>query len=393
MAKQEGVSIEKLQGGLNRLASGTDNHLSLVLSGLPVGEVATAINNNGKGVAITSLYAAEQLGINESFDANNNITAHEDISEFFRLAPEGTLYLFDLATETEFKAFLNQNKEIKGYALYITYDTETPNLVTTINAQQAIINSFAAVNRQIDFAIVAPNGLNAFTEDLTELSAPNVSVVIACHGSNGVAGLGAALGMLAARKVNENLGSVNIQKKPLAKRGFPTYPLTDDTLGKWLTAYLTDGTEINALPQDTFNDIVSKGYILAAPYEGFAGIYFENSYTCIDSVSDFAFIENNRTWNKAARIVRTTLLPEVKGTVKKDPQTGYMTTTTVQRWTTLVNRALDQMVNDDEISSYEVYINPQQIVNSTTPVNVQVSVVADGIVHKFAVQLGLTNTI
>ncbi len=51
------------------------------------------------------------------------------------------------------------------------------------------------------------------------------------------------------------------------------------------------------------------------------------------------------------------------------------------------------MVANDEISGFNVYINPQQVVNSTQAVKIKASVVMDGIVHEFEVALGLTNSI
>lgn len=397
MAKQTGVSLEKLQGGLARLAAGTDNHVAIIASGVPVGDVATAINNAGKGVAINSVFEAEELGITASFDANEELTLHDDIVDFFRLAPEATLYLFNSAVSADLKAFINHNKEIKGYALafdYVAAAGEDPaNLVSTINAHQTIINELAAENRLIDFAILGPNGMDDFSEDLLALNAPNVSVVVACKAADGITALGAALGMIAVRKVNENMASVDIAKKPRAKRGSEDYPLTDAVLGVWLEAYLTDGTNIEALASATFNAIRSNGYITVAGYEGYPGYFFENSYTCIAETSDFAYIENNRVWNKAARIIRAALLPKVKGVVKKDITSGYIVSTTAANWKTIVDSRLQQMVIDDEISGFETVIDYKQIVNNTNPCKVKASIVADGIVHEFEVAIGLTNNI
>lgn len=392
MGQLSGVDVEKLQGGLNRLAVGTDNHFAVILSGIPDGAVATAINNAGKGVAITSVFAAEQLGINESFDANNDLKAHEQISEFFRLAPEATLYIFDSSVKADLMTFIRQNKEIKGFGLNVSIDTPA-NLVIEINRFEVIINEFAAENRLIDCCILGADGLDDYTEDLFALEAPNVSVLVACSDASGVVGVGSFLGMLAVRRINENAGSVDIQNKPLAKRGTEDYPLTDSKLGKWLEAYLSSGVTVESLDTTVLKDIISKGYIVAASYEGYPGVFFEDAYTCVDRGSDFAFIENNRTWNKASRIIRATLLPRVKGVVKKDPETGFIAITTVSNWTQLLNRNLDRMVANDEVSGYEVYINPKQVVNSTEPVKVKASIVADGIVHAFEVAVGLTNSI
>lgn len=393
MAELSGVNIEKLEGGLGRLATATDDHIAIIATGLPTGAVATAINNTGLGVVITSVYQAEQLGINASFDSNNNITLYDDIVEYFRLAPTATLYLFDKITATELKAFINQNKEIKGYGFHFSAATDPTTVSTTAAAHQVIIDAFAAQNRLIDFVMLAPDKLATYNIDLFALTCPNVSVTVACRNKNGIPSLGAALGMIAVRKVNENMGSVNIINKPLAKRGTADYTLTDTKLSKWPQGFLTNASVISAIDNSVLQGIVAKGYIVAATYEGYGGVFFENSYTCTEQTSDFAFIENNRTWNKAARIVRAALMPEVKGVVKKNPTTGYVASTTHMRWTSLLNKALEQMLIDDEISGFEVYIDPKQVVNNTSPVQVKVTIAADGISHSFLVAVGLTNSI
>jgi hypothetical protein len=393
MARVAGVNIEKLQGGMNRLATGTDNHFALICDTIPIGAIATAVANAGKGVVITAVYDAEELGINESFDANNGCLLYADIVDFFEFAPTATLYLFNSTAEADLKAFINQRKEIKGYGFAIDYDTEESNVIATINAQQLIIDAFASENRLLDCAIIGFNGLDDYSEDLFELEAPNVSVCVACSDLSGIVRVGTALGMLAARKINENLGSVNIENKPLAKRGTLDYPLTDAKKNRWLESYLSNGQTVDSQDKAVLNALITKGYIAVVAYEGYSGFFFVDSFTCVDRDSDFAFIENNRTWNKAARIIRTTLLPEVKGRVKKDPETGFIASTTVGRWTALVNKSLEKMVADDEISGFDVFIDNKQIVNDSSPAKVKASIIADGIVHEFEVAVGLTNSI
>lgn len=393
MARLSGVTTEKLQGGLNRLATGTDSHFGIICMSIPVGAIATAVANSGKGVVITAAYDAEVLGINESFDANNSCKLYEDIVEFFELAPSGTLYLFNSIIKADLKGFLNQNKEIKGYGFNTSFNSDVSNVVAVVNEQQLIVDEFATENRLIDFVLVGFDGLDDFSQNLFELQAPNLSICANCSDASGIVRVGSALGMLAARKINENLGSVNIENKPLAKRGTQDYTLTDEKKGRWLNAYLPNGNTVDSIDKALLNSIRAKGYIVVAGYEGYAGFFFENSYTCIARESDFAFIENNRTWNKAARIIRATLLPEVKGRVKKDPTTGFIASTTVGRWMALVNKALETMITADEISGFDVYINEKQVVNETAPAKVKASIVADGIVHEFEVAVGLTNSI
>ncbi|MEN5434095.1 DUF2586 family protein [Sphingobacterium faecium] len=394
MAQLGGVTVDRLQGGLQRLAEGTDNHVAMIVIGIPVGAIATAVNNAGKGVVLTSAYAAEEIGINESFDANNTLKLHDQITEFFRLAPEATLYLFNSVAEPDLIGFLNQNKEIKGYALSVKHDPEILTQVTTVvTAQQEIVNKLLTENRFIDFVVVCFDELEDFTLNLFTLQCAHVSVIVACEKGDKQVSIGSVLGMIAVRKISENLGSVDIESKPRAKRGTDDYTLTDQVEKRWLESFLSDGRSIASLDKAALKAIIDKGYIVASSYEGYAGQFFENSYTAIDRGSDYAFIENNRVWNKAARLIRATLLPRVKSKVKKDPTTGFIASTTVSYWQTLLEKALNKMVASDDISGFEVAIDYRQVVNDTNPVKVQALVVADGIVHEFEVAVGLTNNI
>ena len=393
MAELAGVKIEKLQGGLGRKSPSLDSHLALIIKPIGTAPLDLVIANSGKGLVLTSLSQAEGLGLTVSASANGTTPFYEHISEFFRLAPEGTLYLYNDKSPAAVVTFLKENPAIKGFAIVDDFGIITQE-VTTANYQANVIDVLAAENRLIDFGILGWNGFTlAEGLDLTTLSAPQISILVVGSGTSTFAAAGALLGMIAARKVNENVGSVNIQNKPLAKRGTADYSLTDKNLGLWLEPKLTDGTTIKSLTKAQLTTLEANGYIFAASYEGYPGVFFTNSKTAITQASDYCFIENNRVWNKAARALRAALLPEVKGVVKKDPSTGFIKNTTVTRWVGIGNKALEQLVANDEISGFEVFIDPAQVVSGTQPVKVKALVVADGIVHEFEVALGLTNSI
>lgn len=393
MAQLSGVNIEKLQGGLERQALGTDNHVAMVFTGMANTDLHDDVNNGGKGIKIRSVYDAEQLGFNESFDANESLNYHDQIVEFYRLAPEATLYLFSTDTVADITGFLNANKDIKGYAIdFIGVETTKELEATDLGEHQTVISGLASENRLIDFGIVCVSNMVPDI-DLFALECPNVSVSLGCEKENGLASIGSVLGMLAVRKVSENLGSVDIEQKPLNSRGGSDYPLTNGSLGRWIDSFLPDGTSVSSMQKTQLLALIQKGYIVAAGYEGYPGFFFENSYAAIEQTSDFAFIENNRVWNKAARIIRETLLPRVKSKVKKDPTTGFIASTTVSYWQTLLEKNLNRMLIEDDCSGFEVSIDHKQVVNSTQPVKVKALIVADGIVHEFEVAVGLTNNI
>lgn len=393
MAELAGVKIEKLQGGLGRKNPSTDAHFALVIRATGNVALDAIIANSGKGVVLTSITQAESLGLTASASANSASPFYEHINEFFRLAPEGTLYLFNDRTVTNLLVFIKENELVKGFGIVDDFGVATQDAIIA-EYQSGIINALATENRLIDFGIIGWNGFNyANAIDLTELNAPQISVLVVGSGTSTFAAVGAFLGMLAVRKVNENVGSVDIQNKPLDKRGSSDYTLTDKNKGLWLNPKLTGGATISSLTKAQLVDLENKGYIYAASYEGYPGTFFTNSKTCVSQASDYCFIENNRVWNKAARTLRIALLPEVKGVVKKNPTTGFIKSTTIGRWAGISNKALEQMVINDEISGFDIYINPQQVVTSTQPVKIKASIVMDGIVHEFEVALGLTNSI
>lgn len=393
MGQLQGIKLQKLQGGLGRRTPSTDSHMALIIK--PTGNtiVDAAIANNGKGLQLTSLSQAQSAGLTQSASANGTTPFYEHIAEFFRLAPEGTLYLFNNKVAANVVSFLKQNPLIKGFAIVDDFAGVTQ--ATFIADYQAnVIDTLATENRLIDFCII---GLNAFAMasaiNLTELASPQISVLVVGSGGSTFAAAGSFLGMIAARKVNENVGSVAVQNPPFEKRGAVDYSLTDNNLGLWLDAKLTGGATIASLTKAQLTQLENFGYIFAASYEGYPGFFFNNSKTCISAASDYCFIENNRVWNKSARAIRMALLPEVKGIVKKNPTTGFIKSTTVSRWIGIANKSLEQLVSDDEISGFEVYIDASQTVNSTQPVKISAKVVSDGIVHEFEVALGLTNSL
>lgn len=277
MAELAGVKIEKLQGGLGRKNPSTDSHVALIIKATGNAALDAIISNAGKGLILTSLSQAESLGLTLSASANGASPFYEHISEFFRLAPEGTLYLFNNKTVANLLAFIKENKEIKGFGIVDDFGAATQE-ATIAQYQSGIINVLATENRLIDFGIIGWNNFNfANAIDLTELDAPQISVLVVGSGTSNFAAVGAFLGMLAVRKVNENAGSVDIQNKPLEKRGSSDYTLTDKNKGLWVNPKLTGGATISSLTKAQLTDLENKGYIYAASYEGYPGAFFTKS--------------------------------------------------------------------------------------------------------------------
>ena len=109
--------------------------------------------------------------------------------------------------------------------------------------------------------------------------------------------------------------------------------------------------------------------------------------------SDYAFIERNAVWNKAARIIRNTLIPRVRSKVEAEPSTGYIKSTTIASWDGLARKELGRMVAAKNMADFDILIAPNQLVVSNSPFKIKVKLVADGVAHEFDVDLGFTNRI
>lgn len=243
------------------------------------------------------------------------------------------------------------------------------------------------------------NGTIADLNDLRTLDAENVSVVIAQDPAIAstdqayakYAAVGAALGMITVRQVNENLASVAINNPPQAFIGNESYPLTRTASSRWLTAALSSGALVSTLTSTDRKALNEKGWIFAGKFQGYNGIYFSDSPTAKPLSSDYAYIENVRTWNKASRNVRAALIPKMKGNIGVDADTGQIDGDTIKSWQALAQRRIDQMITDGELSAGTVTIDPAQDVLATSEVVVTVDITPNGVARNIVANIGFTN--
>lgn len=403
-----GVQTNKAQGGLIK-GEGTDRTAALVVG---CGAIAGKLAQFTK-YELLQIEDAEALGIDEAHDVANGSLAHYHLAETFRLSPETRVFLVavpevtkvsDLKTLPALAAALRSIDGINTIAVAgLTADAD---ITTAISGAQILADNFAGEHIYIDSVLIEGHGeyladTIATMPDLRQIDSPNVSVIIAQDPGKaaelpayaGHAAVGSALGMLMVRAVHENLGSVDIEKKPRSRIIEDNYPLTDAKLGLWVNAALSNGkpfSEVSFADQKKLDEL---GYIYAGKFNGYGGFYFSNSHTCTKADSDYAFIERNAIWNKAARIIRNTLIPRVRSKVEADASTGFIKSTTITSWDGLVRKALKAMTTAQNVADFDIYIDPSQLAVSNAPFKIKVRLVADGVVHEFEIDLGFTNKI
>jgi hypothetical protein len=108
------------------------------------------------------------------------------------------------------------------------------------------------------------------------------------------------------------------------------------------------------------------------------------------ATSDYAYIENVRTIDKAIRGIRTYLLPYLSSPLYVDPETGKLRPDTVAFIETLAGKQLENMEADGELSGYSCEVDPAQNVLSSSEVEIVIKKIGVGVMRKVNVKIGYT---
>ena len=354
MGSLKGVNIQRGTIGAS-VIQGADAITGLLATGVAVeADVANGISGIalGQTVKLTSLTDAEAYGINEAYDSTNSLSVYRHVSEFYRICPNGTLYLMlysgnmeaAFAEEYAKKLIVDANGEIRILGIA---NTPTEEATEYLNGFPEDVFGSIQLGQQLydwafstfrlcqvilegrDFNVVnAASALDLRNITINDqvLEAFKVSVCIAQDWKfadeldsirKKMADLGTMLGSIAKKAVNENIGEVEGGN------------LVDVTNNKWLVAGLSNHQTVAGWDSQ-LEALDSKGYVFAISYTGIAGYYWNNDHTCtpIKKDKDGYFneytISYGRTHDKAVRDLRTCLLPKVKSTQPVDPNTGKL---------------------------------------------------------------------
>ncbi|WP_166921997.1 DUF2586 domain-containing protein [Flavobacterium poyangense] len=436
MSTLNDVVITKLSGGLGRRNPEQD-----MVSGLLFDDNGSISKMDfGKIERLASLKDAEKLGITASTDIEGQ-SVYYQIEQFFRMNPSGDLYIMKVkaysyqevverALEMQEKA----NGNIRQMAIiYSGAETEFTDTKVAVKAAQS--QASLAYKNYMPFEVIV-EGKGFYPEadtaiSLAELNAENVSVVVAMdvekafeqklfkngtstlytlapkeklvptqpnsvvynietekglkkenevlievifkESYNNTAAVGMALGTISRAKVSENIAWIekfNLTGQGFAKAGF------------------VGGHEVKTL--GTLETLNEKRYIFARTHTGLPGVYFNDSHTCTTGTSDFAYVENNRTINKATRLLRTALLPKLASPILVDID-GKLPQSVSKNFEGLCRSALEGMVANQEVSVFDVYVDPKQNILATSELKVKAEITPVGTARKIMVDLGFKN--
>ncbi len=381
MSTLNDVVINKLSGGLGRRTPDQE-----MVSGLlydTVSSVMTDAATLDKVQRLASLEDAEAIGITADYDTDKQ-SIYYQIQQFFRMNPSGDLYIMRTAA-TSYQDIVGKAMEMQEKAdgnirqMAIIYSGEATFADTQAAVLKAKTETELAFANYMPFEIILEGkGFTVDASSLEGLGAENVSVVVAMDVKKAVdypntAAVGLALGAISKAKVSENIAW--IEKFNLTGEGFSK-------------AGFVGGQEIKTL--GTLNGLNEKRFIFARTHTGLPGIYFNDSHTCTVGTSDFAYVENNRTINKATRLLRTALLPKLASPVLVDID-GKLPQSVSKSFEGLCRSALEGMVANQEVSDFDVYVDPKQNILATSELKVKAEITPIGTARKIMVDLGFKN--
>ena len=384
-----GVKFIRKNGGLGRELAGEDH-----ISGLIVyGEAA---------VAPTLLLSVEEL-VGKGITHTANPVLHYHISEFFRINEGAKLYVQSVASAD---GNYTEVKTLQAFAQGKLRQIAVCDFKTELSGLDNALSKLNTIGKELAKRITPVSLLYSFklkAEDIANLpdlrtkSAELVSVVIGQDGAGrgayitettpSVSCIGVALGALSKAQVHESIAWV--EKQNLVSIAY-NKGLTGDVLRalELDVPAFADGTKLSALTPAQVESLHGKGYIFLTQYAGNAGTYFNDSFTATAANSDFAYIENNRTIDKAIRELNRVLVPKISGPAYIDPDTGNLQTATVSAISALCEEPLDAMNRNGELSGYKVYINPRQRILQTSKLEVVLKIVPVGTMREIEVAIG-----
>ena len=384
-----GVKFIRKNGGLGRELAGEDH-----ISGLIVyGEAA---------IGPTLLLSVEEL-VGKGITHTANPVLHYHISEFFRINEGAKLYVQSVASAD---GNYTEVKTLQAFAQGKLRQIAVCDFKTELSGLDNALSKLNAIGKELAKRITPASLLYSFklkAEDIANLpdlrtkSAELVSVVIGQDGAGrgayiaqttpAVGCIGAALGAISKAQVHESIAWV--EKQNLVSTAYDK-SLTADTLQalELDVPALADGTKLSSLTPAQVEALHSKGYLFLIQYAGQVGTYFNDSFTATAATSDFAYIENNRTIDKAIRELNRVLVPKVSGPAYIDPDTGNLQTATVSAINALCEEPLDAMKRNGELSGYKVYINPRQRILQTSKLEVALKIVPVGTIREIEVSIG-----
>lgn len=393
----QNLTITRTNGNLVRSLAGEDHISGLVFysATLPVADGgAPEFTATERIHTISSIETAEKYGITADAAAWETKVLHYILESIFNMNPGVSLYVGIFKPAAGANAF-SEIKLIQNFAggrlrQVGVWNGAVELSDTIINSLQSVATTLEAQNKPLSI-LYAPKVTDVTSlESYAKAGRKNVSVVIAQDGEGTAAALYKDAGNAAKASVStlgDLLGAVSKAKVHQSVAWVEQFPTNI------AVAAFGDGTKYRDLDTATIEELDADRFIFCRTYDGFAGTFFNDNHTLDLPTSDYAYISDVRTMDKAVRGIRSYLLPKLGRPMKVDASTGKLERTAVEHLITTGNKALEDMERDGELSGYKFDIDPDQNILSTSRVRGVIKNVPVGVMRNLDLEIGFAPSI
>ncbi|MGM9828034.1 MAG: DUF2586 family protein [Muribaculaceae bacterium] len=392
------LTITRTNGNIVRSLSGEDHISGLVFysATLPTAdEGEKGFSTTERIQAISSIERAEKLGITAKAASWEMRVLHYLLESTYNMNQGISLYVGIFKPASGANAF-SEIKQIQNYSGGKVRQVGVWNGAvelsdTVVNALQSVRTTLEAQNKPL-IILYAPKvtDVTSLPTDLAKIGRNGVSVIIGQDGAGvaaelyadagntakaSVSALGDLLGAVSRAKVHESIAWVE---------SFPTN-ISVPAFG--------DGKKYRDLDEAVIETLDSSRYIFLRTYDGLAGSFFNDNHNLDVPTSDYAYINDVRTMDKAVRGVRTNVLPKLGRPMKVDAETGKIERTTVEHLITTGNKPLEEMEKAGELSGYKFDIDPDQNILATSRVRGVIKNVAVGVMRNLDLEIGYAQSV
>lgn len=391
MSDLSGIKIEKGRLGANRRNAG------YAISGLIISALAASALALDTPTTVYNMNDVKTLGITAEYDSDNNLNVYRHISEFYRMAGEGTELHLMLVPQTQRTANILESdaKLLLAHAkgkikqLAVAINLEEAATITLINGMPTEV--YEAISSaqglyewadshfmpcQILLECYSNTGSAASSANLRELENLKADKVTLVNGQDFLyastktghaqkfADVGTVLGVTAKANVNQNIGNNEI------------FDITDATKEIWMEPGISSHKTNKELIDD-LQTLEDKGYVFGVAYTGMAGVRINNDHVCApieidaDNKVNEHTIALGRTSDKARRELRTAYLPKVKTDWLLDENTGKLRPATIVALEDIGDKVFGDMYRNGEITYGKATVDPESdlIVEKTLKVS------------------------
>lgn len=394
----QNFTITRTNGNIVRSLPGEDHISGLVFysATLPQADEGVAGFTASERIhAVSSIETAEKLGI--TADAGNWETKvlHYILNQIFAMNPGISLYVGIFKPASGANAF-SEIKQIQNFAdgrlrQVGVWNGAVEISETDLTSLQSVRTTLEAQNKPLSI-LYAPKvtDVTKLPTTVAKIGRNGVSVIIGQDGAGVAAELYADSNNTAKASVSalgDLLGAVSkaaVHQSIAWVEQFPTNIA--------LPAF-GDGKKYRDLDTATIEELDAARYIFLRTYDGISGAFFNDNHTLDVATSDYAYINDVRTMDKAVRGIRTYLLPKLGRPMKVDASTGKLERTAIEHLITTGNQALEDMEKAGALSGYKFEIDPDQNVIATSRVRGVIKNVAIGVMRNLDLEIGYATSV